>query len=274
MALDIHTGNKTGGDSVFKAMGHPLTADAMPGLLARLGERGAVALYDPFDQLGVLPYTTSPHSVDAVRAVDRGDRGEAPRPGSVGFGPSQVESSNASGGDVRCGPPHQPHPPLDPRWYDGRESRRGSNFCDLLTNKRKYLDKLNFATNLGFLRDANGRHSRIVTANYWSSYSNQPASIWCRLFDSDGVELATWMDALPGPSGNCDRQQGHPVALWPRGLHGHRLHACGGGCRADIVKYALDTYGDAAEELSCTHDANAWPADLYAGLPAQARASG
>ncbi len=37
-----------------------------------------------------------------------------------------------------------------------------------------------------------------------------------------------------------------------------------------MVKYALDVYGERPEELSCTHDANAWPADFYAGLPAPA----
>ena len=37
----------------------------------------------------------------------------------------------------------------------------------------------------------------------------------------------------------------------------------------DVVKYALDTYGTGGEpSLSCTHDANAWPSDRYAGLPA------
>ena len=40
------------------------------------------------------------------------------------------------------------------------------------------------------------------------------------------------------------------------------------GAGHDVVKYALDTYGDDDSVLSCTHDANAWPADLYAGLPA------
>jgi hypothetical protein len=35
------------------------------------------------------------------------------------------------------------------------------------------------------------------------------------------------------------------------------------------VKYALDTYAsDNGASLSCTHDANAWPSDRYAGLPA------
>jgi hypothetical protein len=37
----------------------------------------------------------------------------------------------------------------------------------------------------------------------------------------------------------------------------------------DVVKYALDTYAsDNGASLSCTHDANAWPSDRYAGLPA------
>ena len=37
----------------------------------------------------------------------------------------------------------------------------------------------------------------------------------------------------------------------------------------DVVKYALDTYGTNGEpSLSVTHDANAWPSDRYAGLPA------
>ena len=36
-----------------------------------------------------------------------------------------------------------------------------------------------------------------------------------------------------------------------------------------MVKYALDTFAsDNGASLSCTHDANAWPADRYAGLPA------
>src|ERR1700761_162152 len=41
-----------------------------------------------------------------------------------------------------------------------------------------------------------------------------------------------------------------------------------GAAGHDVVKYVLDTYGDDEKTLSCTHDANAWPSDLYAGLPA------
>src|SRR5581483_2857522 len=47
------------------------------------------------------------------------------------------------------------------------------------------------------------------------------------------------------------------------------VHAIGAAGH-DVVKYALDTFGDERDDapLSCTHDANSWPADLYAGLPA------
>jgi hypothetical protein len=41
-----------------------------------------------------------------------------------------------------------------------------------------------------------------------------------------------------------------------------------GAAGHDVVKYALDTIEDDGLSLSCTHDANAWPADFYAGLPA------
>ena len=47
-----------------------------------------------------------------------------------------------------------------------------------------------------------------------------------------------------------------------------------GAAGHDVVKYALDTFGDPDAvgdgALSCTHDANAWPAERYAGLPAPA----
>jgi hypothetical protein len=45
------------------------------------------------------------------------------------------------------------------------------------------------------------------------------------------------------------------------------IHAIGAAGH-DVVKYALDTFEDDGPSLSCTHDANAWPADFYAGLPA------
>ena len=58
----------------------------------------------------------------------------------------------------------------------------------------------------------------------------------------------------------CGSPSGSPVRLF--------IHAIGAAGH-DVVKYALDTYGTGTQaSLSVTHDANAWPADRYAGMPA------
>src|SRR5262249_16472249 len=62
----------------------------------------------------------------------------------------------------------------------------------LVTNRRVYLDPLNFATNFVFFRDDNQHHTRLVTANYWSGYGARDVSLWLMLFDADGNALAEW----------------------------------------------------------------------------------
>ena len=37
---------------------------------------------------------------------------------------------------------------------------------NMLTDQRRYLAPINFATNFAFFRDGAGRHTRLVTANY------------------------------------------------------------------------------------------------------------
>ena len=54
--------------------------------------------------------------------------------------------------------------------------------ADRLTNRRSYLDPLNFATNFAFFRDAGGLHTRLVTANYWSGYGAGAVTCWMTLF--------------------------------------------------------------------------------------------
>jgi len=49
----------------------------------------------------------------------------------------------------------------------------------MLTNRRNYLDSLNFATNLVLFRDGGGHHTRLATANYWSAYGAKTPSAWC-----------------------------------------------------------------------------------------------
>ena len=67
----------------------------------------------------------------------------------------------------------------------------------LLTNRARYLDKLNFATNFVFFRDADGLSTRLVSANYWSGYGGGAMRLWLRLFDAAGGVLATWQQEVP-----------------------------------------------------------------------------
>src|SRR3546814_15410739 len=75
-------------------------------------------------------------------------------------------------------------------------------FRSMLSNPRRYLDPLNFATNHAFLRDQGGRHTRLVTANYWTGYGGSGLRLWMRLFDAGGGTLATWEQALDDGSGD------------------------------------------------------------------------
>ncbi len=140
---------------------------------------------------------------------------------------------------------------------------------DMLTNARQYLNTLNFATNFVFFRDAGGHHTRLVTANYWSGYGAKNTAAWYCLFDANGKELAQWREKLSDGTHIIAVDSKEVRARFKLGeftgsLFVHVIGVAG----HDIVKYALDTYGDDDTVLSCTHDANAWPAELYAGLPA------
>jgi len=153
--------------------------------------------------------------------------------------------------------------------------------ADRLTNRTSYLDKLNFATNFAFFRDAEGLHTRLVTVNYWSGYGTGPVSGWMTLFAGDGEMLAEWCESFE-PAAKAivlDSREIRARFRLPEFCGQLFLHIVGAAGH-DIVKYALDTFGDAVADLaggdrmgadcplSCTHDANAWPADRYAGLPA------
>ncbi|HEV7371390.1 hypothetical protein, partial [Arenibaculum sp.] len=139
----------------------------------------------------------------------------------------------------------------------------------MLTDRRTYLAPINWATNFVFFRDETGQHTRVVTANYWGAYGGPGQRLYHRLFDAGGETIAEWVDELPGPNATVVVDSAEVRERF--GLDGFCgslfLHVIGAAGH-DVVKYALDTYGDADTVLSCTHDANAWPADYYAGLPA------
>ena len=145
--------------------------------------------------------------------------------------------------------------------------------ADRLTNRRFYLDPLNFATNFAFFRDAEGLHTRLVTANYWSGYGAGALTCWMTLFAGNGEVLAEWCERA-GPAASAiilDSREIRARFRLPEFCGQLFLHVAGAAGH-DVVKYALDTFGDAGLDpvgdddvsdcsLSCTHDANAWPAD-------------
>lgn len=274
MALKIDTfSNQVGGFSFFKAVGHPLTAEKIAALLADLAGAGPVALYDPLGHLETFAelHDLSALTVDGVyvQAVERVGTmvfGHSARPVTT-IGAASVAAVLIPAFDSARLVDHIRHLlPVGARVVSLDDARLPD---DMLSNRRRYLDPLNFATNHGFLRDGDGRHTRLVTANYWSGYGATGMRLWLRLFDAQGGVLATWEQNLPdGPAGividSADVRARFGLGEFAGTLFIHAVGARG----HDVVKYAVDTYGDAPEELSCTHDANAWPADFYAGLPA------
>ena len=277
MALNIETfSNAKGGNAFFKAIGHPLAAREARKLLDDLGA-GPVAVYDPlgYAQAFAEIYDLSALDIAAVFVQDLEDIGSeilgrqaqpvTDLPGCPrSKGVKKVFVTAFDAGRLIA---HVKHLlPKDTEVVSLDALRLPDA---MLTNRRNYLDSLNFATNLVFFRDAGGHHTRLATANYWSAYGAKAPQAWGCLMDEDGKSLVEWTDSLPGANASVvidskDIRERFGLGDFTGSLF---LHVCGIAGH-DIVKYALDTYGDSDEVLSCTHDSNSWPADLYAGLPA------
>ncbi len=274
MAIKIETfSNAKGGNSFFKALGHPLVAEKAQSLWQRL-QSGSVAIYDP---LGMAQGFSEFHDLNqlniaAVYVQRLEDMGHALF-GKVAQPVTELVSSQAqilfvAAFDAQRLIAHIRH--LIPSHMAVLSLDEMRVPDEMLTNRKRYLDPLNFATNFGFLRDAAGKHTRLVTADYWTGWgAAKPPSIWFCLFDQSGSVLARWVHAIPAKGASvvvdsAEVRQRFNLGEFTGSLFMHVIGVAG----HDVVKYALDTYGDDAGELSCTHDANAWPSDLFAGLPA------
>lgn len=279
MALNIDTfSNTKGGFPFFKAIGHPAVAPKAQALLSRLAGKGAVALYDPTGFAtafsSIYPLTTLDIAnvfVQDLSALGQKVLGCTTQPITdlvstevatllvMAFDADKVVRDVA-----HLVPPQTEVVTLD-------EIRLNAN---RLTNPHRYLDPLNFATNFAWFRDApDGRgghlHTRIATANYWHRYGAKEVTLWLTLLDEDGLPLAEWDQKLPQSSAGITIESAEVRARFSLGnFTGQLLIHAVGIAGHDIVKYAVDTFGDDPQDLSCTHDANAWPADFYAGLPA------
>jgi len=282
--LDARTGwrpgNNFGGHSLFKALGHPRTMEQGRALAERLAQFARVVVYDP------EPQPVAEH-FDAFFPIPRQNLAAVVVQRMEDFGLVRLGQTTQS---VLQLPALKPDAVFIAA-FDADNLRRQIERllppgCEVLTldamrlpqdwlgNPGRYLDPINFATNFAFLRDVAGRngeglHTKVVSANYWSGYGAKDPALWCCLFDADGRVLAEWQEVLGGIN--------HSVVIDSRAVRKrfglgdfagslflHAVRAKG----HDVVKYALDCFSENGEQLSCTHDANAWPADLYAGVPA------
>ncbi|HEY0422700.1 MAG TPA: hypothetical protein VGC82_05190, partial [Rhodopila sp.] len=260
---------RAGGNVIYKALAHPLAAEAIGRLYARF--EGPVALYDP-DGIADALLAMYPAAFDSLFVHDVTAIGQS-RGGLDARALTEIGVSGARTVLIAA---------FDASRVVARIAHMlpaGANVLTLddarlpdalLTNRSRYLDKLNFATNFAFFRDADGLHTRLASANYWASYGAANVRLWLRLFDTDGTILATWEQALSSGPGGFSIDSGQVrerfgLAPFTGQLFIHAVGVTG----HDVVKYALDTYAsDNGASLSCTHDANAWPSDRFAGLPA------
>jgi hypothetical protein len=272
--LDIQTFSaRSGGNVLYKALAHPLAAEACATLAAELRDAGPLALFDPEGTARALyalhPDLPAPSAlfVQDVDHLGRSVAGVAAQPVTelahtqcrtllvAAFDTGRLEARLAS-----LAPPAMRIVSLD----------RARIPATMLTIPGRYLDRLNFATNHAFFRDESGLSTRLVSANYWAGYGAGQVRFWLRLFDAEGVAIATWEQALGETAGGFtidsrDIRQRFGLSDFTGQLFIHAIGVAG----HDVVKYALDVFGTGENpSLSVTHDANAWPSDRYAGLPA------
>ncbi len=274
--LDIQTYDaRQGGNVLYKALAHPLAAEAVARIGGRLRQAGRVAVYDP-DGAAAMLFALHPDLpamcefyVHDVTAVGRAAFGlEARALTEITDSSASVLLVAAFDADrilariAHMIPRHLEVVTLD-------EIRLPET---MLTQPRPYLNRLNFATNFAFFRDAGSLSTRLVTANYWSAYGAGSVRLWLRLYDQAGGILATWQeDVAAGAAGividSREIRRRFGLGEFCGQLFIHAIGVAG----HDVIKYALDVVGEDPDvSLSVTHDANAWPSDRYANLPAPA----
>ena len=270
--LDIQTFDaRQGGNVLYKALAHPLAAEAISRLYAELSAAGPVAVFDPDDVFGALLalHPAAPRFVGRyVQDVARVGLGRMP-----GLPVTTLRESGAAAVLVAAFDAQRTAARLPALAPEGARilTLDAARLPDaMLTNPRRTLDRLNYATNHAFFRDEHGLSTRLVTANYWAGYGAGPVRLWLRLFDAAGAVLATWEQAIaPGAAGlvidSAEVRARFGLPAFTGQLFLHAIGVAG----HDVVKYALDVTGGGNEaSLSVTHDANAWPSDRYAGIPA------
>lgn len=276
MVLKIETfDNHTGGNALYKALSHPVTHQKMQDLLDKLHQQ-EIALYDPLGLLDAFQEfyasTLQPLTISNIYAQDFAHIGKS-YPSLKGIIAEPVTMLSKSSAQIllilafdkeRFLPALSQYLPKELKVYSLDDVR-----LEALGNEGSYLNPLNFATNFAFFREQDGFHTRLTTANYWHRYGGENIRLSCILFEENGKILAQWEQPLDQSDhlitlDSQDIKNRFNLPSFTGQLFFHVLGARG----HDVVKYALDTYNDDFTQTSCTHDANSWPADSYAGLPA------
>ena len=280
MALRIETfDNASGGNTLYKALTHPHAAGPARALVLALERGGPVAIVDPH---GAAEGFAAIYGLQALDVAGVYVQDVARLGGKVLGRPAMpvtaLADSNARSVLVATFDADRLIDQLKPYMPAGAQivSLDAMRLPDeRLTNSRRYLDPLNFATNFAFFRDSGGLHTRLVTANYWSGYGAQSVTWWLTLFGRDGAVIAEWSERCGGAGAAVTIDSRDVRRRFGTGdFAGQLFIQAVGAAGHDVIKYALDIFGEpgcaADGALSCTHDANAWPAERYAGLPAPA----
>lgn len=271
--LDIEIFNaRRGGSVLYKALAHPLAARSLAQLIIASKAAGSVAIYDPEDIASSLLALNPAFDVEGIYVHDTLAVG-AVRAGHIARSVRSLRATTAAtvliasfGGESLLGriaalvPDGKAVMTLTPAKLPSH----------LITNPRRYLDPVNFAVNFAFFRDDDHFGTRLTTANYWSAYGARSVRLYLRLYGQEGDLLAEWQQAVPFDAGSVSidsREVRTRFSLQP--FVGQLFIHAVGAAGHDVLKYALETFAtDGGPSLSGTHDANAWPAERYAGLPA------
>src|SRR6266851_10064024 len=278
MALRIDTfDNLRGGNTLYKALTHPHAAEPARELLARLADAAPTAIVDPHgaaegfaEIFGLDGIEIAGIYVQDVSRIGAAVLGRRALP-ITDLAECRARSVMVAGfGAERLIGQIEPYLPAGAQTFSLDAMRIPEA---RLTNRRAYLDPLNFATNFALFRDTTALHTRLVTANYWAGYGSRAVTCWLTLFDGAGETIAEWSESCGDGAIVFDSREVR-VRFGLGDFAGQLFIHVVGAAGHDVVKYALDTFGEpglvADGGLSCTHDANAWPADRYAGLPAPA----
>ena len=258
--------NDSGGNALFKALGHPLVSAKAADLIAGMaGKR--VAVFDPVGQLGCFQALYDMSGVTIVarygqKLMDlRGDvlpiTDLATVPADILF----IAAFDAHFHLRSC----EPFLPSGMSVISFDSLRLPD---EMLSDRRNYVSPINFATNFCLFRADGERVSVMRTVEYWTRYGAKTPALWLMLFDADGVVLAQWTQTLrPDQSIRLHAGEIRERFALPPFTGSLFVHAIGIAGH-DIMKYVLDD--EDAEGLSpaVTHDSNSWPADYYAGIPA------